>query len=156
MQERDEEGLRRAILALGRLTESFSERRVQLARGVGLSEQQWRLLEEIETQEFLPSLFARRRARTPASVSKVLRQLLDQELVSVSVSSVDARRRSYALTGRGRRALRRLRTSRELALDRIWRGLNARDVARFADFSEKLADRLEAYARSSKGGSRSA
>ncbi len=104
----------------------------------------------------MPSLFARRRARTPASVSKMLRQLLDERLVSVSVSAKDARQRSYALTERGRRALRRLRANRKRAIDRIWRGLSARDVARFADFSEKLADRLEAYTRAGGGGSKSA
>ena len=51
-----------AIGSLGRLTDLFQRRRLQLARGVGLTVQQWRVLEEVSTEHFLPSLFEYSRA----------------------------------------------------------------------------------------------
>ena len=50
-----------AIANLQRLADTFAERRRQLAAGIDLTEAQWRVLEEIEDEDFLPSLFARRR-----------------------------------------------------------------------------------------------
>jgi DNA-binding MarR family transcriptional regulator len=141
----------RAIQGLQRLTELFERRRSQLAREVGLTDPQWRVLEEIARDEFMPSLFARARESHPAAVSRTLRQLQERDLVTASISSADGRQRQYAVTGRGRRLLGRLRASRERAIDAVWAGLPARDLERFAAFSERLADRLEAYARDEDG-----
>jgi DNA-binding MarR family transcriptional regulator len=139
--------VRRAIASLQRLADVLAERRAQLAAEAGLSEQQWRLLEEIAAPGFLPSLFARRTDVTPAAVSKVLRQLLDKGLVEVSIAPVDARQRHYRPTVRGRKALVRIEAAREEAVDAIWTSLDARELERFAEISETLAERLEVYAR---------
>ena len=92
-----------AIAGLQQLSELFEERRQQLAREAGLSVAQWRVLEEIAQASFMPSLFARRRAKTPAAVSKTLRPLIERDLVRVSVSATDGRQRDYALSPAGRR-----------------------------------------------------
>ena len=56
----------KAIANLQRLAEAFAERRRQLAAGIDLTEAQWRVLEEVGDEDFLPSLFARRsRSRLP-------------------------------------------------------------------------------------------
>ena len=143
--------MRRAIAALQTLADLLGERRAQLAREAGLTEQQWRLLEEIAAPGFLPSLFARRTDVTPAAVSKVLRQLLDKELVSVAISGQDARQRDYTPTARGRKALARIEAARQDAVRTIWSALAPRDVSQFADLSEALAARLESYARMRSG-----
>jgi DNA-binding MarR family transcriptional regulator len=141
----------RAIRGLQRLTDLFERRRSQLAREVGLTDAQWRMLEEVARDDFMPSLFARRTEAHRAAVSRTLRQLQERELVTASISSADGRQRDYAVTARGRRALERLRSSRERAIDAVWAGLPTRDLERFADFAETLADRLEAYARDQEG-----
>ncbi len=144
-----------AIEGLQRLADLFAQRREQLAQQVGLTVPQWRLLEEIASEDFMPSLFARRRARTAAAVSKALRQLIDADLISVTVSREDGRQRVYTLTARGRRSLARMRKSRARAIEAVWGDLDTRELARFARFSESLGDRLEAYADAqSRGGSR--
>lgn len=137
-----------AIAALQRLAELFIERRRQLAREVGLSEAEWRLLEEIAAERFMPSLFARRRERTPASVSRVLRDLVDAGLVRASVGETDARQRVYRLTARGRERMERLRTRRESAVSAIWKRFPAAELVGFERFAGKLADELERYAGS--------
>ena len=144
------ERIHRAIAGLQRLTDVFRERRRQLAGEAGLSEAQWRLLEEVADQEFMPSMFARRRDCTPAAVSRTLRQLLDRQLVSVAISEDDARQRVYRLTAEGRAVLRRLRASRERAIAATWAHHSAADLASFADFAEELSGRLEIYARSAR------
>ena len=53
-----------AIAALQRLAELFSERRLQLARESGITETLWRVLEEVDDESFMPSMFARRRSCT--------------------------------------------------------------------------------------------
>ena len=136
-----------AIASLTRLAEVFERRRLQLAREVGLSDPQWRVLEEIGSEAFMPSLFARSREAHPAAVSRTLRQLQDGGLVEVSISSDDARQRRYRLTARGRRVLDKVRRARERAIDAVWRGLPRKRLEEFARFSELLAERLEAYAR---------
>ena len=141
-----EQEIQRAIASLQRLSEAFGERRAQLAREAGITETQWRLLESVEDEAFLPSLFARRRACTPAAVSQTLRQLLDAGLVHVRIGEDDARQRIYALTPRGRRVLRRLRDSRTRAIAAIWRPLHARPLRAFVRFADELAERLERYA----------
>jgi len=139
-----------AIRSLQRLTDLFRERRRELARGVGLSEAQWRLLEEIAGEAFMPSLFARKQDCAPAAVSRTLRTLLERDLVCVSISPDDARQRVYRLTPEGRRLLRRLNASRERAIAAIWKPLPRSDLASFVRFAEELADGLEAY----RGGKR--
>ena len=143
--------LHRAIAGLQRLTDLFLERRERLAREAGLTVAQWRVLEEISTEHFMPSLFARRRAQSPAAVSKTLRQLGEKGMLQVAISESDARKRDYRLSARGRRALERLRRSRRKAIEVIWGDLGRRELERFALFSEELARRLEAYLSESRG-----
>ena len=149
---RKQKALFAAVEGLGRLTELMERRRQQLAREVGLSPQQWRVLEEIAREDFMPSLFARAQECAPAAVSRTLRQLLDRGLVQVSIARDDARRREYALTARGRRTLEQLRRARERALEAVWADFDRSDLERFASFGGELADRLEAYARDAEAG----
>ena len=143
-----------AIESLRRLTEAFVLRRDQLARSVGLTEAQWRVVEEISTEHFMPSMFARRRACSAAAISKILRQLLDRDLIQVAIGQRDARQREYSLSASGRRLVVRLRREREKAIDSVWRELPERELTRFSSFSDDLADRLEAYAEARIEGSR--
>ena len=140
-----------AIEGLQRLVDAFEHRRRQLARGAGLSDEQWRVLEDIAGDDFMPTLFARRRERHAAAVSRTLRDLLDRGLVRASISHTDARQRKYALTAPGRRVMAQLRARREQAIEAVWRDLAAEQIEAFAHFSASLADRLEAYSRSSEG-----
>jgi DNA-binding MarR family transcriptional regulator len=135
-----------AIGSLGRLADLFQRRRAQLARGVGLTVQQWRVLEEISTEHFLPSLFARQRECTAAAISKTLRQLIGKGLIRAAISSKDGRQRRYQLTGEGCRAIEQLRQDRRRAIRAIWSDLPADEVTRFARFAEELGDRLERFA----------
>lgn len=142
----DRTALYSAIESLGRLTDLMERRRLQLAREVGLTPQQWQALEGIAREGFMPSLFARARDAAPAGVSRTLRQLLERGLVEVRASTSDARKREYRLTAAGSAVLEALRAAREAALAAVWDDLPAADVARFARFGGKLADRLAAYA----------
>jgi DNA-binding MarR family transcriptional regulator len=135
-----------AIEGLSRLADVFERRRQQIAREVGLTNAQWRLLEEIGREDFMPSLFARRRSCSPAAVSRTLRQLQDADLVRAAIARADGRCRAYSLTARGRRLMQRTTESRRRALDAVWRDLPDSEVARFGRFSADLADRLERYA----------
>jgi len=134
-----------AIASLQRLTEAFVLRRDQLARSVGLTEAQWRVVEEISTEHFMPSMFARRRECSSAAISKILRQLQDRDLIRVSIGKQDARQREYALTAAGRRLVERLRKERVKAIDAVWRDLPRRELDRFAAFSGELTARLNSY-----------
>lgn len=135
-----------AIAGLQRLADAFGVRRAQLAGVVGLTCHQWGVLEEIATEHFMPSMFARRRQSSAAAVSKTLRQLLDKGLVAAAVSKGDGRQRDYVLTAKGERIMRRLRESRQVAIDEIWAGLDKHELETFARFSGELANRLERYA----------
>src|SRR5688572_30242053 len=64
----DIETIHASIAQLQRLAELFQQRRQQLAKRAGLSEQQWRVLEEISTEHFIPSLFARSSESSAAAV----------------------------------------------------------------------------------------
>jgi DNA-binding MarR family transcriptional regulator len=139
--------IHRAIHSLQRLTDLFRERRRRLAREVDLSEAQWRLLEEIAGDEFMPSMFARRQDCSPAAVSRTLRQLLDRGLVAVSIAVDDARQRVYRLTPAGRRTLRRLDASRAGAIAEIWERFSAEELEGFVRFASALGDGLEDYRR---------
>lgn len=143
-----------AISRLQRLAELFHLRRGQLAREAGLTEPQWRVLEEIATQHFMPSMFARTSESSPPAVSRLLRQLADRNLISVSVAAEDGRQRRYALTPTGRRLLDRLRAARSRAIDAVWMDLPPGQLDGFVRFSDTLIPRLEAYAASGAGDSK--
>ncbi len=136
----------RAIAALQRLAEGFSVRRSQLAAEAGLTEAQWRLLEEVAGEDFMPSMFARRRDCSPAAVSRGLRGLLDAGLVEASIAPDDGRQRLYRLTREGRELLRGLRRRRQRAIERVWRRFDARDLDAFVRFATALSESLESYA----------
>jgi DNA-binding MarR family transcriptional regulator len=151
----DIERIHQAIEHLQRLTDLLQQRRQQLARRAGLSEQQWRVLEEISTEHFIPSLFAKSRESSAASVSKVLRQLLDKELVRVSVSENDGRQRQYELTPKGQRAIERLRRDRQRAIETIWSDLPGEELGRFNRLSAELIARIERFAAAESDAARS-
>lgn len=144
-RHKSEDPLGDAVAALQRLADAFARRRHQLARGAGLTEEQWRVLDEIAAEDFMPSMFARRKAKSPAAVSKVIRRLLDRKLVEASISSEDARVRRYALTARGRQTMERVRQDRQRALDRVWSAIPERELESFTAFATGLAERLEAH-----------
>ncbi|HEX4337143.1 MAG TPA: MarR family winged helix-turn-helix transcriptional regulator [Polyangiaceae bacterium] len=139
-----------AIECLGRLAALYQERREQLAASVSLTDQQWGVLEEIATEHFMPSLFARRRDSSPAAVSKILRQLVDKGLVVATIAKVDARQRHYALTAKAKRVMEQLRESREDAIREVWLGMDGNGMRAFTGFGTELIERLEQYASSAK------
>jgi len=135
-----------AIAALQRLVEVFQRRRAQLAAGAGLTEAQWHVLEEVGADAFMPSMFARRCQRSAPAVSRVVRQLLDKELIAPLPPRGDGRTRRYGLTAAGRRVLGGLRRSRQRAIDAVWADLDPGALAGFTRFSRELVARLERYA----------
>ncbi len=136
------------IACLQRLAGLLAERRAQIARSVDLTEQQWAVLEEISTEHFMPSLFAKQRESSAAAVSKILRQLLGKGLVSVQLGVEDGRQRRYELTSKGRRCIEDMRRERETAIAEVWSGFDDDELDRFVAFATRLAERLEAYAGS--------
>jgi DNA-binding MarR family transcriptional regulator len=141
------QGVHTAIEKLTRLTDLFQERREQLASHVGLTDAQWEVLEEISTDHFMPSMFAKDQDSSRASVSKVIRQLLDRGFIDVAVSQADGRQRNYALTADGKATLARLRAEREKAIEAIWLQLDGAQLAQFNEFAEVLIERIERYAK---------
>jgi DNA-binding MarR family transcriptional regulator len=137
--------IHQAISALQRLSDLFNQRREQIALDAGLSVRQWGVLEEIATEHFMPSLFAQYRSVTPAAVSKLVRSLLERDLIRTSISERDRRHRNYVLTAAGRRLLDGVRRSRQSAIDEVWADLPVSELKRFAQFGDKLGDRLETY-----------
>ena len=138
------EAIHRAITVLQRLSDLVAERREQIAREAELTVPQWRILEEIASEHFMPSLFAQRRAVTPAAVSKLVRGLLERGLIRAAIAEGDRRKRRYELTPAGRRTLDRVRATRQQAIDAIWADLPVRELEAFARFGERLGERLEA------------
>jgi|SRR4051794_36038930 DNA-binding MarR family transcriptional regulator len=136
-----------AIEQLTKLTELFEHRREQLAVQAGLSVGQWSLLEEISTEQFMPSMFAKTEDRSRAAVSKVIRQLLDRGLIRVAISAADGRQRDYALTDEGRARLDALRAERERAIEAIWLKIDPEILEQFNAFSSDLIGRIERYAK---------
>lgn len=132
-----------AIGHLSRLSELFQKRREQLAAAVGLTEHQWGVLEEIATEHFMPSMFAKQRESSAAAVSKTLRQLIDKDLIAVSVDASDGRQRRYELTSHGKFVLNRLRHYREEAIDQVWKTFGDETLHQFSSFAEQLSDKLE-------------
>jgi DNA-binding MarR family transcriptional regulator len=135
-----------AIEVLGRLSELYRERREQLAASGGLTSQQWGVLEEIATEHFMPSLFARRRESSAAAVSKILRQVMDKGFVVASIGKDDARQRTYSLTQKGKRVMDTLRKSREAAIRDVWLALPGAGLRGFTELGTELIQRLEGYA----------
>ncbi len=142
----DVAGVHAAIECLGRLSELYRQRREQLAASVGLTDTEWGVLEEIATEHFMPSFFARKRESSAAAVSKILRQVMDKGLVVATIAKDDARQRKYALTSKGKRLMARLRESREDAIREVWLTLGAARMRAFTDFGTELIGRLESYA----------
>ncbi len=133
-----------AIEQLQQASALFSKRRAQLASAAGLTEAQWRVMEGIASEDFMPSLFAREQDQTGSAVSKLLRQLLDKKLIQVSISSGDARQRNYELTAAGRKVMDKLRDLRTEAIEDVWSDLPPKELAAFTAFTEKLIVRLRA------------
>jgi DNA-binding MarR family transcriptional regulator len=147
-----------AIEQLALLVDVFERRREMLADEAGITVEQWRVLEEIGTRRFMPSMFARRRESSAAAVSRILRQLLDAGLVTVTVSRSDGRNREYRLTPAGARVLAELKHSREAAIQSVWMTLGASEVEAFTGFARKLVAAIEEYSRagSPRGNGRAA
>jgi len=139
------ESVLEAIQVLQRLSDLFCERREQLARDAGLTLQQWRVLEEISDEHFMPSMFARQRESSAAAVSKIIRQLLDKRVIAVSVSDEDGRQRRYRLTPTGKALMQQLRGNRRRAVEAVWGDLDQAQLAAFTGFSRELVSRLEKY-----------
>jgi DNA-binding MarR family transcriptional regulator len=140
-----------AILALQELSEVFQRRREALARQAGITVEEWRVLDKIEGDDFMPSLFARERSRSRAAVSKIIRQLIDKGIITASVSSEDGRFRNYHLTPRGKAAMERLRLARQKAIADVWGTFNAHELEAFTRFSRELCARLESLEVSQQG-----
>ena len=138
---------RDAIAALQRVAELCAERRLQLARESGVTETQWQVLEEVDEEGFMPSMFARRRSCTPAAVSRTLKQLLGRDLVRASIGASDGRQRVYRLTPKGRRVLEQLTARRQQAIDSVWSPMRRSELRSFTRLANNLADRLEDYTR---------
>jgi DNA-binding MarR family transcriptional regulator len=138
--------IHRAIAALQRLADAFALRRRQLAASAGLTEAEWRLLQEVEDADFMPSMFARRRECTPAAVSRSLRRLLEAGLVETGVAGSDRRQRLYRPTAAGRAVLRRLRDRRRRAIQAVWQRFDPAELDAFVRFATELSEGLEAYA----------
>jgi DNA-binding MarR family transcriptional regulator len=136
-----------AIEQLAILVDVFERRRDTLAAEAGVTVEQWRVMEEIGSRRFMPSMFARRRESSAAAVSRTLRQLLDAGLVSVAISQNDGRNREYRLTSTGERALADLKRSREAAIESVWMTQDASEIESFAEFARKLVRAIEDYSR---------
>jgi len=136
-----------AIEQLAMLVDVFERRRDTLAAEAGVTVEQWRVMEEIGSRRFMPSMFARRRESSAAAVSRILRQLLDAGLVSVAISQSDGRNREYRLTSTGERALADLKRSREAAIESVWMTQDAAEIESFSEFAKKLVHAIEDYAR---------
>lgn len=139
------EPILQAIHVLQRLSDLFCERREQLAREAGLTVQQWRVLEEISDEHFMPSMFARQRESSAAAVSKIIRQLLDKQVIAVSVSDKDGRQRQYRLTESGSAMMEQLRANRRRAVDAVWGDLDDEQLQSFTGVSRELIERLESF-----------
>jgi DNA-binding MarR family transcriptional regulator len=135
---------------LGRLAALFEERRRQLASCVGLTVQQWQVLEEVTQEHFMPSMFAQQRASSAAAVSKILRQLSDKGIIVAHVSEVDGRQRAYEVTPHGQKLLAKVRKERERAIGEVWLSLSRKELADFHTIGDALATKLQAWAETNR------
>ena len=143
--------IHQAIEQLAMLVDVFERRREMLAGEAGITVEQWRVIEEIGTNRFMPSMFARRRDSSAAAVSRILRQLLDAGLVSVAISKSDGRNRDYRLTPAGARVLAHLKSSREAAIQSVWMTLGSPEIEAFSSFARKLVSAIEEYSDRENG-----
>lgn len=134
-----------AISLVQRLSDLFHKRRAELASRVGLTEKQWLVLERISDEHFMPSMFAREQDSSLAAVSKIVRQLVDKQVVSVSLCEADARQREYELTEKGRAMMSKLRILRESAIDQIWMAQDQTALSRFCEFAHELITSIEMF-----------
>ena len=142
MAEHHKESIFTAIEQLQTLTHLFLKKRAALAKQVGLTEAQWRVLEEIQQVDFMPSMFAAKREYSKAAVSKLLRQLQEKKLIRLISDASDGRIRKYALTGSGEAALKALRLIREQAIEEIWVPLDSELLKKTIAFNQTLIDKL--------------
>ncbi len=138
-----------AIEQVQQLAALFTKRRNQLAQQVGLTEAQWRILEGISTEHFMPSMFAREQDNTCGAVSKIIRQLLEKKLIKVSISEKDGRKRQYELLPQGKKTMSQLRELREEAIQEIWADLPMDDLEIFTRFSGLLIEKWRQYSTTS-------
>jgi DNA-binding MarR family transcriptional regulator len=134
-----------AIAQLQALSDLFQKRRVALAASVGLTERQWRVLEEIATEHFIPSMFARGQASSMPAVSKITRQLLDKKFIRVEIDQKDRRQRKYTLTAKGNELLGKLRATRLRIIDQVWMPFDTAKLKAFSDISAQLIKSIESY-----------
>src|SRR5436190_1259605 len=145
MKQEQREMTLKAIEQVQQLAALFTKRRAQLAAQVGLTEAQWRLLEGIATEHFMPSMFADGQDNTRGAVSKIIRQLLKKKLVLASIAPHDGRQRKYQLTAVGKKSMERLRELREDAIREIWSHLPGNDLRSFVRLNDSLIERIRAY-----------
>ena len=117
-----------------------------LFQSAGLSDQQWAVLEEVSSDHFMPSMFAKSRESSAAAVSKILRQLVDKELIVGRVDTTDARQRRYELTAQGKKTMLSLRKNRERAVEAIWMPLPTKELDAFTRFGTRITESMENYA----------
>ena len=135
-----------AIERLQHLAALFGKRRGQLAKRAGLTEAQWRVLEGVSDEHFIPSMFADGLDNTRGAVSKILKQLIEKKLITAAISREDGRQRRYRLTARGDRTIESLRKLRRHAIRRIWSGLPLDDLVVFNRLCDSLITNLRSYA----------
>ena len=138
------------VEVLGMLAALFDERRRQLAEVAGLTVQQWQVLEELQSEHFMPSMFAQQRASSAAAVSKILRQLTDKGIIVAHVSGDDARKRDYEVTHLGKTLLAQVRRERKRAIDEVWLSLSDEELKRFHKAGGTIAERLRLWAETNR------
>ena len=97
----------------------------------------------------MPSMFAREQNNTSGAISKIIRQLIEKNLIKVSISENDGRKRQYELTAKGKKTMDRLRELREEAIQEVWADLPADELKQFASFSNMLIEKLRDYSSGS-------
>lgn len=143
------------VEVLGHLAALFDERRRQLAESVSLTVQQWEVLEQVQHEHFMPSLFAQKRASSAAAVSKILRQLTDKGLIVAHVSDKDARQREYQVTEAAKKLLTSVREQRRLAIENVWLKLSAEQLQNFSSVGGELVTRLDSLAATGRNSTNS-
>jgi len=140
-----EEPVFRAIEQLQVLSHLFLKKRAELAGRVGLTEAQWRVMEEVQNSNFMPSMFAARNEYSKAAVSKILRQLLALGLVSSSKTDEDGRFRQFEITLEGQHRMSKLNQLRENAVNLIWRSIDPGLLDASIAFNDLLIENLKNY-----------